>query len=249
MTLTIFFRELWYLYKKRLVFVCLIFFLSVSYSSVFATDVELKNDIAISEISIESVSAASIANYFLGEPEEFAQSMGAADIAVEEELESIEAIKEESDDNQAPASNQSTAQAPAPPARATSMWPMRGAVTADFGVPHWPWQPTHTGVDISSGRPSGITPIVAFKDGVVVDVVYSYYGLGHYVVVKHNKRLTSYYGHMSTMVAKIGQTVKMGDLLGYEGSTGLSTGPHIHFEVRLDGRIVNPRNYVAGNPY
>lgn len=134
-----------------------------------------------------------------------------------------------------------------PPA-ATVAWPIRGRVTTQFGVPHMPYQVTHTGLDISSGQRSGLTPIHSFKAGRVISVISSSRGLGNHVVVDHGEGLTSVYAHMHSISATIGQIVDSNTVLGFEGSTGLSTGPHLHFEIRLNGQSVNPKQYINGLP-
>lgn len=141
------------------------------------------------------------------------------------------------------------AAAQAAPAPDTNpQWPMHGRVTTLFGVPHWPYQPTHTGIDISDGNRSGTTPIRPFRPGTVVEVIHSYQGLGNHVVVDHGGGVTSVYAHLSSMTASVGQQVDKNAVIGYEGSTGASTGAHLHFEVRVNGQPVNPYQYVPGQP-
>ena len=127
-------------------------------------------------------------------------------------------------------------------------WPINGRVTTLFGVPHRPYQDTHTGLDISSGQRSGITLIKPFRPGTVTNVVSSKYGLGNHVVVDHGNGLTSLYAHMYSISVSAGQTVEAGTTLGLEGSTGVSTGTHLHCEIRQDGRAMDPRDYIAGQP-
>ncbi len=127
-------------------------------------------------------------------------------------------------------------------------WPIHGAVTTEFGVPHWPFQPTHTGIDISDGKAQGITPIHPFEPGIVVDVVHSGVGFGNHVVVDHGNGLVSLYGHMFKTAVSKGQRVDGSTVLGYEGSTGASTGSHVHFEIHVNGVPVNPHKYVGGSP-
>src|SRR5207302_5352332 len=94
----------------------------------------------------------------------------------------------------------------------------------------------HAGVDIGAGWGS---PIVAAGDGQVVGAGWGG-GYGREVQIAHGGGLTSLYGHMSEIVAQPGSFVRRGQLIGYVGSSGLSTGPHLHFEVRLGGTPVNP---------
>lgn len=140
--------------------------------------------------------------------------------------------------------------APAPAqVDSAGVWPLHGQITTFFGVPHWPYQPIHTGIDISDGQRPGVTPIKPFKPGWVVDVVQSNVGLGNHVVVDHGSGITSVYAHLNSTTVQIGQQVDKTTLLGYEGSTGASTGTHLHFEIRLNGQPTDPHKYVAGQPY
>lgn len=131
---------------------------------------------------------------------------------------------------------------------AGATWPIRGRITTQFGVPHWPYQPTHTGIDISDGRASGITPIYPFMPGRVIDTVYSRYRLGNHVVVDHGDGMTSLYAHLSSIDVSVGQIVDQDTVLGLEGSTGASTGTHLHFEIRINNQAVDPRLYIEGDP-
>ncbi len=135
-----------------------------------------------------------------------------------------------------------------PSSDSTAAWPIHGVITTEYGVPHWPYQPTHTGLDISDGQRSGVTPIHPFKPGKVVDAIHSYSGLGNHIIVDHGNGLVSVYGHLASIAVQPGQNVNKTTVLGYEGSTGASTGTHLHFEVRLNGQYVDPRNYVSGQP-
>lgn len=130
----------------------------------------------------------------------------------------------------------------------TAIWPIHGRVTTNFGVPHRPYQVTHTGLDISSGGRSGATAIMPFKPGRVIDAVKSKQGLGNHVVIDHGDGLTSVYGHMSSLAVENGQEVTQDTVLGYEGSTGVSTGTHLHFEIRQDGQALNPLDFIEGRP-
>jgi murein DD-endopeptidase MepM/ murein hydrolase activator NlpD len=101
----------------------------------------------------------------------------------------------------------------------------------------------HTGIDIPA--PKG-TPIYAAKSGVVTTSVYgsgSSWSYGNYVVVSHSDGTSTLYAHMSSRAVKEGQTVKQGTVLGYVGTTGRSTGNHLHFEVRISGNRTDPVNY------
>jgi len=128
------------------------------------------------------------------------------------------------------------------------IWPTHGTITTYFGVPEWPYQPIHTGVDISSGQPSGVTSIRAYRSGRVAEVIHSAYSLGNHVIIDHGNGLKSVYAHMSVISVSTGQEVVTGAILGKEGSTGASTGPHLHFEIRQNGQPLNPQQFISGQP-
>ncbi len=127
-------------------------------------------------------------------------------------------------------------------------WPMHGKITTQFGVPEPPYQPIHTGIDISDGQRAGTTPIHPFRSGRVIEVVHSWLQLGNHVVVDHGNGLTSVYGHLASTAVSEGQDVSPSTVLGFEGSTGVSTGTHLHFEIRQNNRPVNPMLYISGQP-
>ena len=103
----------------------------------------------------------------------------------------------------------------------------------------------HTGLDMSCGNKRA--PIYAAHDGVAT-VKYGNRGYGNHVRIDNGDGVLTIYGHMSTPVARNGQHVKKGELIGYMGSTGFSTGPHVHFEIRVNKRIINPLPYVPPMP-
>ena len=99
----------------------------------------------------------------------------------------------------------------------------------------------HKGVDLAA--PTG-TPIYATADGIVSKAErFSSYGL--YISIEHGARLQTRFAHMSKLAVSAGERVRKGDVIGYVGSTGRSTGPHLHYEVRIDGRAVNPIPYMV----
>ena len=98
----------------------------------------------------------------------------------------------------------------------------------------------HGGVDISAPMH---TPVIAPAAGTVT-FAGTEAGLGNVVIVSHGYGLKTTYGHLSKARVKAGQTVKRGDILGEVGSTGLSTGPHLHYEVEVHGRPVDPTKYI-----
>lgn len=120
-------------------------------------------------------------------------------------------------------------------------WPLQGPITTHFGEPGPLWRlGYHTGLDI--GMPAG-TPIDAAAGGTVAEAGWDD-GYGNYVKVDHGDGLVSIYGHMSLILTTPGERVAPGELIGLVGSTGVSTGPHLHFEVRRDGRPQNPEPYL-----
>jgi murein DD-endopeptidase MepM/ murein hydrolase activator NlpD len=121
------------------------------------------------------------------------------------------------------------------------IWPVHGPVTSEFGPR---WGGFHPGIDIAP--PFG-TPIHAAKAGVVILAGWVS-GYGNYTLIDHGGGLVTGYGHQSRLGVTVGQTVAQGQVIGYEGSTGNSTGPHVHFEVRINGKVMNPRGYLSGNP-
>jgi murein DD-endopeptidase MepM/ murein hydrolase activator NlpD len=119
------------------------------------------------------------------------------------------------------------------------MLPVAGHITSYFGYRYHPilhFTRFHAGVDIGAGWGS---PIVAAGDGEVVGAGWAG-GYGRQVRIAHAGNLVSSYSHMSEIVAAPGSFVHAGQLIGYVGSSGLSTGPHVHYEVKLDGTPVNP---------
>ena len=117
------------------------------------------------------------------------------------------------------------------------IWPTRGSVTSGFG---YRWGRMHTGIDIAA--PTG-TPIRAAKGGQVISAGYMG-GYGNCVVIDHGGGFTTLYAHMSRIGAGDGSSVSQGDVIGYVGSTGHSTGPHLHFETRVGGSPQNPMRYL-----
>lgn len=135
-----------------------------------------------------------------------------------------------------------------PERKVRPVWPMHGQVTTLFGVNHWPYQPTHTGMDISDGKPSGVTPIRPFRPGRVISTVHSNYSLGNHVIVDHGNGVTSVYAHLHSISVKTGQKVDTKTTLGLEGTTGVSTDTHLHFEIRVHGQAANPQQFISGLP-
>lgn len=115
-------------------------------------------------------------------------------------------------------------------------WPVQGTISSYFG---WRWGSLHQGLDIAA---STGTKIIAADAGMVSFAAWNG-GYGYLVKIDHGGGKETYYGHMSKFAVKVGDTVAKGDVIGYVGSTGNSTGPHLHFEVREGGVAKNPLNY------
>lgn len=106
------------------------------------------------------------------------------------------------------------------------------------------WGRTHNGLDIAGGSIYG-KPIVAARAGTVIDAGWNSGGYGNYVMINHGDGFITIYGHMSSVAAYNGQSVSAGQVIGYVGNSGRSTGPHLHFEVRLNGSVEDPLDYVS----
>lgn len=130
------------------------------------------------------------------------------------------------------------------------IWPVptNGSISSGFG-----WRilygqsDYHTGIDINTGNGPYIynQPIVASNTGVVTKAVYNpTRGYGNYVIIDHGGNNFTLYGHCSSLAVKVGDVVSQGQTIAYVGSTGNSTGPHLHFEIRLNNKQIDPAPYV-----
>ena len=120
----------------------------------------------------------------------------------------------------------------------TLVRPTSGVLTSRFGAR---WGSTHTGIDV--GAPTG-TSIKAAAGGTVI--FSGWKGtLGKLIVISHGNGVQTYYAHCSSLLVSSGQTVSSGQLIAKVGSTGRSTGPHLHFEIRVNGTAVNPQSYIG----
>jgi murein DD-endopeptidase MepM/ murein hydrolase activator NlpD len=126
------------------------------------------------------------------------------------------------------------------PSAAGFIWPLEGTLTSGFG---YRWGRMHEGIDISV--PEG-TPIRAAADGTVILMQSEYEsgGYGNYSCIDHGGGLSTCYAHQSSFATSVGAQVSQGDLIGYSGNTGHSTGPHLHFEVRVNGVATDPLGYL-----
>ena len=133
-----------------------------------------------------------------------------------------------------------------PPSNATWITPVSGyTITSAFGMrihPVYKYALMHNGIDMAC--PQG-TPIYATRAGTVTTASYQAGGAGYYVSINHGDGFSSIYMHMTHSVVSSGQSVAAGHLIGYVGSTGVSTGPHLHFGVSYAGTYVNPMAYIG----
>jgi murein DD-endopeptidase MepM/ murein hydrolase activator NlpD len=135
---------------------------------------------------------------------------------------------------------QSAAVVPAPTGAASAagfVWPVHGILTSGFG---WRWGRMHEGIDLAVGNG---TSVVASASGTVI-VAGWLGGYGNLVVVDHGNGVATAYGHNTSVTVGVGQSVAQGQLIAYSGNTGHSTGPHVHFEVRVNGTPVDPLGYL-----
>jgi len=124
------------------------------------------------------------------------------------------------------------------PSSSGLIWPVSGPVTSGYG---WRWGRLHEGIDIAV--PTG-TPVSAAASGRVIYAGWMG-GYGNLVVIDHGAGLATAYGHNSSIAAGSGSSVSQGQTIAYAGSTGHSTGPHVHFEVRVNGSAVDPLGYLG----
>jgi murein DD-endopeptidase MepM/ murein hydrolase activator NlpD len=125
-----------------------------------------------------------------------------------------------------------------------SIWPTTGWLTSSFGGRRDPFtggRDYHAGLDISADRGK---PVRATADGTISEAGWSG-NYGNMVLVGHRFGLSTRYGHLSHIAVRPGQTVRRGDIIGFVGSTGRSTSPHLHYEVLLNGQAINPLRFLT----
>ncbi len=129
-----------------------------------------------------------------------------------------------------------------------TVWAHLGKINNEFGFRRNPFggraYEFHPGMDIDGERGD---PVIAPANGTVISAGYKG-GYGNMVEIDHGNGLTTRYGHMSKIDAEVGQTITRGATIGQVGSTGRSTGPHLHFEVRLNDKPINPRLFLPAEP-
>ncbi len=131
-----------------------------------------------------------------------------------------------------------------PPKYGRMLWPVKGRVVSPFGVREHPFFHTkvmHTGIDIKASYGTAV------RAAATGDVLYAGWvkGYGQVVILDHGGGITTVYAHLSKILVDEGQRVRMGDIIGRVGRTGLATGSHLHFEVRVNGEAVNPMKYLS----
>jgi murein DD-endopeptidase MepM/ murein hydrolase activator NlpD len=209
-------------------------------------------------VAQDRVQAAALVSATAGEPAAVRNAVTYDVQALQAQLAQQTAITQAAENNAASNTLVPTTSAAPPSSSATLMWPMNGVVTQGFGPSQVAIEPAvtlagityphfHTGIDIAS---SFGTPVRAAADGVVALAGAETDGLGHlvgygnYVVIAHGGNLITLYGHLNQELVAAGQAVHAGDVIGLEGSTGNSTGPHVHFELRVHGVPADPTGYV-----
>lgn len=123
------------------------------------------------------------------------------------------------------------------------VWPVVAPITSQFGNRYHPIlkkYKMHTGLDLGAKMS---TPIKAAESGAVIMAQWDP-GYGNMTVIDHGDGISTLYGHQSKLAVRVGDKVARGQVIGYVGSTGISTGPHLHFEVRVNGQVKNPLNYL-----
>lgn len=151
-------------------------------------------------------------------------------------------------DNSSDNSNDTPAYEPPPSSSEGFIFPLPSGIgvvlTSPYGYRTHPITGNytmHNGVDLAC---SSGTPIYASKSGYVTTATY-HYAYGNYVTINHMDGFSTLYGHMTYFVVSEGEYVEQGQVIGYVGSTGYSTGPHLHFTIYYDGSTVNPMNYIS----
>ena len=128
-----------------------------------------------------------------------------------------------------------------------SIWPVLGHITDSFGERLDPFSGEgafHTGVDVASDYGA---PVHATGDGIIT-IAENHAGYGRLVVIDHGFGITTWYAHLSSFSAVPGARIKRGEVVGYTGISGRSTGPHVHYEVRMNNAPINPWRYMRATP-
>ena len=124
-------------------------------------------------------------------------------------------------------------------------WPVQGVTTLEFAKSSG-YQKFHAGIDIANSQGKVGDKISPFMDGTITYAGEIFWGYGKHVIIDHGDNITSVYAHLNRITVYEGQEVKVTDSIGEMGSTGWSTGPHLHFEIRVYGIPVNPKTILQG---
>ena len=149
----------------------------------------------------------------------------------------IDALQQASNELAAKIQAAQAARSSTTPSASGLVWPVQGPITSPFG---WRWGRMHEGIDIGAGTG---TPIHAAAAGTIIYCGWES-GYGNLVVIDNGGNLATAYGHQSAIAVTCGQHVDQGQVIGYVGCTGHCTGPHLHFEVRINGSPVDPMGYL-----
>lgn len=120
-------------------------------------------------------------------------------------------------------------------------WPVKGVITHEFGEPLKPFYLFHSGIDIAGKKGDPVTTAIP---GKVIFAGEVFWGYGKHIIIDHGDNISTLYGHLDKINVEKGDEVKPGKVIGFEGNTGWSTGPHLHFEIRVFGIPVNPRIFL-----
>ncbi|MBW8384345.1 MAG: peptidoglycan DD-metalloendopeptidase family protein [Youngiibacter sp.] len=189
-------------------------------------DIEYSKNQALSRLSAEEKAIASEIGDIIEE-----------NAALEKEIQNL--IRASSSSSNAPAPSNNAAEAPS----SEFIRPVSGRVSSPYGWRIHPilgYSKFHTGIDFAAA--SG-TAVKAVKGGVVILAKYNS-SYGNYIIVDHGNGISSLYAHLKGFNTSLGSRVSQGQTIGFVGSTGMSTGPHLHFEIRVNGDHVNPENYI-----
>jgi murein DD-endopeptidase MepM/ murein hydrolase activator NlpD len=124
-----------------------------------------------------------------------------------------------------------------------SMKPIKAKMNSKFGLrysPIYAANKMHTGVDFQAKHG---TPVYATSDGVILKTKCNRGGYGNHIVIEHDEHYSTLYAHLSKFAIEEGQKIQKGQLIGYVGSSGMATGPHLHYEVIENGKKVDPQNF------
>lgn len=207
-------------------------------------------NVAQAELEVKRAESDALLNRLVERGIEFEELMEAAEdemAAIKADIDEAEKDYKEAKAKEWAAANPSTGTSSSTSAPSSSGWivPCRyTAFTSAFGWrihPIYGYEKFHNGVDLAG--PKG-TAIYAAKGGTVSGTGYNS-SAGYYVVINHGDGFKSYYYHMTHYIVSVGQTVNRGQTIGYMGSTGASTGSHLHFGISYNGSYVNPANYIS----